>query len=224
VLSGLSGATLVSATSLFTKGVEASQRHTHGHHRHRGKHGGPNNHKKRKGQGYDPVIQTPDAPQPTGPATTADAFCPASGFATGFTAARQFAQSFVALRSGQLTSATVNLTSNDDGVDFTMEIRNADALGRPTDVLATTTIADVAQTLGNQPPRTITGTFASPATVIVGHRYALVVTGVPNQQFAFEIAENDPCADGNFFFDPSASGTFDALSNVDLVFATFVTA
>src|SRR4051812_9408734 len=203
VLRGLSSSALVLATSRFVESADARthQRHHKNHHQSHGKH----NKKKSK-----PVVQPPGEMPPAtpGPTTTADAFCPTAAPNVALGSARRFAQSFVALRSGQLTSASVNLVANLEGANFALEIRNVDATGTPSDVLA----------------RTITGTFATPATVVAGQPYALAITGEPGNPFGVEGQQFNPCPDGFLFIDTDASETFQRKDAPDLVFATSVTA
>src|SRR3954469_10198490 len=219
-LRGLSSTALVLATSRFVESADARTHHTHhkNHHQSHGKH----NKKKSK-----PVVQLPGEMPPAtpGPTTTADAFCPTAAPNVALGSARRFAQSFVALRSGQLTSASVNLVANLEGANFALEIRNVDVTGTPSDVLARTSIANVpAIDFFNDPPRTITGTFATPATVVAGQPYALAITGEPGNPFGVEGQQFIPCPDGFLFIDTDASETFQRKGAPDLVFATSVTA
>jgi hypothetical protein len=155
-----------------------------------------------------------------GPVTTADAACP--GPYPDLTNAPQNAQTFRALRSGQLTSASVEPNSNDEGADFAMEIWSVNQANFPSTVLASTMITDVPAPIAPG-PRTLTGTFAAPATVVAGVRYALVITGQPNQFRLGGYATNS-CLDGNYFLGATTDGAFTAQPTADLGFATFVTA
>jgi hypothetical protein len=152
----------------------------------------------------------------------ADATCPGPGN-SAVTGPRRFAQTFVALRSGQLTSATIELDGSQDGADFVVEIRAVDESGVPTTtVLATTTVDNVPSTPLGSPPRAITAFFATPATVIAGQTFALSLTVGVSQAFAVDAHDNNPCGDGRLFADPFADGTFNPVGNVDMVYATFV--
>jgi hypothetical protein len=153
--------------------------------------------------------------------TTADAACP--GPYIGMTFGPRFAQTFRALRSGQLTRAAVELHSNDAGADFDMEIWSVDAANAPSTVLAGTTIANVPETVAPG-PRTLAATFPAPATVVAGLRYALVITGRLNQTFRLWAHGDDLCPDGIFFIATTPTGAFTAAPTSDLGFATFVTA
>src|SRR3954462_6727970 len=130
-------------------------------------------HRKKKGNG-SPPSSPPTSPPPSPPASpppgriaTADATCGASG---GRVIGLRLAQTFLALRSGQLTSATVFLSTNDSGADIDVEIWSTDGAGSPGEVLAGVAIADVAATdaPGGDPPRRLSATFSGPATVVAG--------------------------------------------------------
>jgi hypothetical protein len=161
------------------------------------------------------------APGPVGPVTTADAAC--SGTYTWFNVELRHAQTFRALRSGQLTSASVVLHSNDEGADFDMEIWSVNEANAPSAVLAGTTIANVPATIAPG-PRTLTGTFPAPTTVVAGLRYALVITAQPDETVDLLGRFNNPCPDGNYFTADTTDEAFTASPTNDLGFATFVTA
>ena len=160
-------------------------------------------------------------PASPGPVTTADAACLSKH--TSFSGHLRNAQTFRALRSGQLTSASVELYHNDEGADFDMEIWSVNAANEPSAVLAGTTIANVPATIPPG-PRTLTGSFAAPATVVAGIRYALVIAGRVNQSSGIYGLPADECPDGIWFFATTPSGAFTASPGNDLGFATFVTA
>jgi hypothetical protein len=161
-------------------------------------------------------------PDPVGPVTTADATCLDADENKAF--GLRLVQTFRALRSGHLTSASVELTDNVAGADFDMEIWSVDQDNVPNAVLAGVTIADVPAT-GGGVLRTLSGTFPGPATVVAGLRYALVVTIVgPNQSFGLHYATIDNCPDGNMFQVVPGGGPLVSEPTSDLVFATFVTA
>src|SRR5687768_3799203 len=175
--------------------------------------------KKNNGESTSPPPTPPASP---GPVTTTDARC-LSGAVLGGQTGPRLAQTFVAKRSGQLTSASVVLFFNEEGADFELEIREVDVGGTPTStVLASTLIADVPAT-GAQ-TRSILGTFDSPTTVVAGEVYALVVTETTGLNHSFFISGSNTCLDGILFRDELVDGTFDPYSDKDLVYATFVTA
>jgi hypothetical protein len=160
-------------------------------------------------------------PAAAGPVTAADAACPGP-YPTNTLHPRN-AQTFRALRSGQLTSASVAIYLNPEGADFDMEIWSVNQANAPNAVLAGTTIANVPETVAPG-PRTLTGTFAAPATVVAGLRYALVITGQPGQSFGLLANGSNPCPDGMLFYATTTDGAFTALPTADMGFVTFVTA
>jgi hypothetical protein len=158
-------------------------------------------------------------PDPVGPVTTADAACPSNHI--NWSGWPRNAQTFRALRSGQLTSASVALHHNDEGADFDLEIWSVDGANAPSTVLAGTTIANVPATPAPG-PRTLSGTFPAPATVVAGLVYALVIRGRAGQASGIW-ANTDACPDGIWFY-ANLTGAFTASPGIDLEFATFVTA
>jgi hypothetical protein len=178
-------------------------------------------HRKKKNNG-ETISPPPTPPAAPGPVTTADARCLSAPPAIGEQTGPRLAQTFVAKRSGQLTSASVVLYFNEAGADFELEIREVGVGGTPTStVLASTVIANVPASVQT---RSILGTFDSPATVVAGEVYALVVTETTGLNHSFFINGSDPCLDGILFRDELVNDTFDPRSSQDLVYATFVTA
>jgi hypothetical protein len=165
------------------------------------------------------ILSAPQ-PGPDAPITSADAACVSQH--TSFSTYPRNAQTFRALRSGQLTSASIELYSNVEGADFDMEIWSVDGANAPSTVLAGTTIANVPATPPG--PRTLTGTFAAPATVVQGLLYALVITGRAGQSSGIYGLPTDACPDGIWFYATTPNGAFTAYPGSDLGFATFVTA
>lgn len=170
-------------------------------------------HKKRKKK-RKPQTTPPPAP----PVAYADASCSASGVAV--TAVRN-AQTFLALRSGQLTSATIYLVQNSAGVSLALEIWSVDGAGQPSARLAGETVANIA---ADSTTRPITVTFTVPAQVTAGTRYAVVVTRASGSSAAYESAGSNPCPDGQNWFSTTPSGPFTSNSAFDLHFETVVTA
>jgi hypothetical protein len=160
---------------------------------------------------------------PPGPITMADATCrPATPIS--FTGFRRYAQTFVAQRSGQLTSAAFTLNFSKAGGAFNLEIRAVDMAGTPSTVLASTAISNVPATGDTDPPRTVTGVFAAPAAVVAGQIYALTVTDVANLTYDIQVGGDDPCPYGIAFLDALADGSFMPQATYDLTFTSFVTA
>lgn len=191
------------------------------HHTKRKKH-------KHQHEQHDPAI-TPSPPLPSDPVTTADAAC-ALPWWGALAYQLRYAQTFRALRSGQLTSASFGLTYNEEGTSFELAVREIDPEGKPGYVLARTTITNVPATNVGVPPlesipaRTVTGVFATPATVVGGQFYALTVTGTAPYSFYIQAAPDNPCLDGMVFLDRDANGAFYAQESWDMAYSTFVTA
>src|SRR5262249_60661650 len=96
----------------------------------------------------------------------------------------EFAQPFTALNTGELTRAQVltNKASGSTG-DYVFSINTVDGSDVPTTtVLASTTIPNTTVPEGETP---LVGSFAAPADVVSGQRYALVISrpGGTNQFF-----------------------------------------
>lgn len=211
------GGTAVGLTALQVPGwADAKKKHDSDRKRKRkGKH-------KKKKNTVETTSPQPTPPPVQAPVTTVDAGC-LSALPISEQTGPRLAQTFVAKRSGQLTSATVVLYFNEGGADFKLEIRDVGVGGTPTStVLASAVIANVPAT-GAQ-TRTILGAFDSPATVVAGEVYALVVTETTGLNHSFLTNGTNPCLDGILFRDELVDGTFDPYPGKDLVYATFVTA
>lgn len=174
--------------------------------------------KKGKGKGKK-KRRNGQAPLTGGPVARPDAFCLATGGAFGTS---RVSQTFRALRSGQLTSASVVLVGYDTGA-IDMEIWSVNQSNVPQAILAGTTIAVAAQA---EPKQTVTGTFAAPATVVAGLRYALVITpqsGPDVYGVSLEGSQGNPCTDGNVFQLGIGGVPFRAELDWDVHFTTVVT-
>lgn len=175
--------------------------------------------KKRKHKVRTSPPPTPPTPPAPGPVSYADARCDATGVSSNEVRA---AQTFRALRSGQLTSATFYLYDVSAGVTLDVEIWSVDGSGKPNTVLAGATVSPVPETLELMP---LTVTFAGPATVAVGLRYALVVTRTSGGATALAQNYGNPCPDGQAFTAPSSTSVaFSPDGSYDFRFETVVTA
>jgi hypothetical protein len=148
----------------------------------------------------------------------ADAACVAKG--DRITGAR-LAQTFRALHTGQLTSASIFLDENQAGVDLDVEIWSVGETGAPSTMLAGTTLIDLPATTAPGPHQ-LTATFAAPASVVQGLRYALVVQG-PSGQYIWLGSASSPRPEGSGFFANQPGDPWRSFI-VDLYFATTVTA
>ncbi|MFT4039083.1 MAG: hypothetical protein QM692_12935, partial [Thermomicrobiales bacterium] len=133
----------------------------------------------------------------------------------------RIAQTFRARRTGQLTSASVFLQSNDAGMDFEIEIWSVNESAAPGAFLARATVADVPLTAFPD-SRRLTASFPNPAAVTGGTQYAIVVTKGDNSSLA--VSAGNPCADGNIFYAGEVTDPFFPATTVDLHFETIVTA
>jgi hypothetical protein len=124
---------------------------------------------------------------------------PVGGTSYGGTGARM-AQTFTALNSGKVTSAQVHLHQEETPftTDVTVQIASVDALGVPIEnVLATTTIPFCAIPVG-QPGELVTASFDSPAAVVAGQQYALVLStpGGSDGLYGWRFKDGDPLPNG----------------------------
>jgi hypothetical protein len=147
-----------------------------------------------------------------------------SGAVIGQGANSRGAQTFTAQNTGPLTRAQVEIDKIGDPGDWVLSINAVDGLGAPTNtVLGATTIPDGSVPNGVS---TLTGNFASPATVTAGQRYALVFTRPSSDSLRIRYSFTNPCA-GFAFFSQGPTETFEAIcagatNDCDLVFAVFV--
>jgi hypothetical protein len=167
---------------------------------------------KKKGRGKGKKRRRPRA--------SIDARCIATGEDAGNGVPR-VAQTFRAQRSGKLTSASVLLVQNDAGADVDIEIWSVDQANAPSAFLSGATVADLPATV---PPATrpLTTAFPSPATVVAGTRYALVLTKSLTTRFA--ASGSDPCPDGVASYVPTLDAPWATAPLADIHFETMVTA
>jgi hypothetical protein len=127
-------------------------------------------------------------------------------------------QTFTALRTGWVIRAQTEILNFGSGGDFTMQILDTDAAGVPVDgVLGAATVPDAAVPSG---PSTLAATLTSPAPVVAGHTYALVVTRP--SFFDIEDRGGNPCPGGEYE-SPDQTSPFVALNACcDWVFQVFV--
>ena len=133
------------------------------------------------------------------------------------------AQTFTAQNTGALTRAQVEIDKIGNPGDWILSINAVDGLGTPTNtVLGATTIPDASVPSG---VGTLTGDFASPATVTAGQRYAVVFTRPASDTLRIRYSVVNACP-GDAFFSFSQTDPFGYVCvnpNVcDLVFAVFV--
>jgi hypothetical protein len=110
----------------------------------------------------------------------ADADCTGLNFPYPEDTNMNLAQTFTAERSGAISSAQVKISKAFDPPygDVKMDIVTVDSSGSPTDnVLASTTLSESTISLGPY-GSLVTGIFSSPASVVAGQKYALVLTSM----------------------------------------------
>jgi hypothetical protein len=134
----------------------------------------------------------------------------------------RWAQTFIPSVSGPLTSAqvTVRRPTGTSG-DFTLRIAPVDAGGFPTnEVLASAVVDDAA--IPEASATMITALFDTPASVVGGQQYALVVTRPDD--YRIKMVTN-PCADGGeAYYSPDQTAAFgDFINDPDLSYFVYVT-
>jgi hypothetical protein len=164
-----------------------------------------------------------DLPLPPGPITRVDATCPINtgGFLIT-TGDQRIAQTFIALRTGPLVQATVEILKGPGSTgDYILRLSPVDASGIPTnDVIAASVVADRFVT---DVFATLTFGFSNPATVVAGTQYALVLTRPGSDQLEAIGTFDNPCA-GRAFSSPSQTAPFvEDDEGFDMTFTTFVT-
>ncbi|MFT4038420.1 MAG: hypothetical protein QM692_09590 [Thermomicrobiales bacterium] len=160
-------------------------------------------------------------PTPPGPVALKDATCTFTEFSPAGYGLKRSAQTFRAIRTGQLTSASVIINSNPAISDIDVEIWSVNQSNAPSAFLAGTTVADVPLVaVGNT--YTLSATFPTPAAVVSGTRYALVLT-TPGT-VSFVVSFTDPCADGAAYSQTTVNSPWDAGLQADLYFETVVVA
>jgi hypothetical protein len=146
-----------------------------------------------------------------------DASCP--GPRDNLRGASRWAQTFRALNSGPLTSVQFEARSTGTPRDVTVEIRTFSGGDPFTGALLAQTTVPASQITPFLEPASVTATFASPAEVVAGQPYALVIReqtpeGEPTSlQVSFRTG--NPCP-GEFY----SNGV--PHPDEDMVFATFV--
>jgi hypothetical protein len=152
-----------------------------------------------------------------------DASCagPPESFQTN-TGVSRHAQTFTAQNTGTLTSAELAVFKTGTAGDWIVDILDTSA-GIPVDgVLATATVDDTTvPDMGSL----ITANFATPASVIAGHLYALEFSRPASTQTGEGERDGDDCP-GQLFGAAAAPGTFSAAGHTgaDMVFSITVNA
>jgi len=208
LISGASATALALAAARFAGNVEAKKK------------GKKKKKKKNKKPSTTPQPQTPVTPAT--PVTKADAVCPEptnDAYAIGGVDWR-LAQTFTALTSGALVKADLLLSEPMGSLgDYVLRIAPADGAGVPTNIiLAETAVLDISVPTGKS---TVSFSFASPASVVAGNSYALVLTRPGSDKLVWLGHIGNSCS-GTTYFSDSQNGPFVPVGNLDLIFQTFV--
>ncbi len=163
--------------------------------------------------------KTAQPPQTRPLAERLDANCPAASGASHV--ANLPALTFVPRRSGLLTRARVLLFDSQAGQDFKLFLTRVDAAGLPIEVvLASEEVRDLPATGPGNAPQPLAATFADPAFVSKGTRYALVI--VSEQGFQLALGQTGQCPDSLAYDDTNRDGVFTPFPDRDFAFETFV--
>jgi hypothetical protein len=150
-----------------------------------------------------------------------DANCPGPpDDGTTLAANARIAQTFTAAHTGTVARAEVALNKEASGGPFSMQILDTNSSGVPVNgVLGSATVPDSSVPDGNT---TLVGTFSSPASVVAGHLYALVVSR-PDDWFLTD-RHGDPCP-GEEIYSPDQTSPFQPPMGpvqYDFVYSLFV--
>jgi hypothetical protein len=132
----------------------------------------------------------------------------------------RLAQTFTAIASGKLVRAELRLTEPAGSLgDYVLRLSTVNGAGFPTNsVLAAAEVLDLDVPSGQS---TVTFTFDSPASVVAGTDYALVLTRPGADELVWAGHTGNSC-DGTAFLSPTQNDPFVAVGNIDFVFKTFV--
>lgn len=158
--------------------------------------------------GSPPPPESPPPPPP--PPPTGPGFCAASASAGAVSGSQRFAQTFLPPAGTTLTKAQVLMRINPINFSLTFQIRTVDGAGTPTSTsLGTEIVSNIPATAIADPPRLVEATFDPQVTITPGQLHALVVTATDAAGFALQNnSGNNPCPDGQRFFDSAANNTF----------------
>ncbi len=131
------------------------------------------------------------------------------------------AQTFTAIRSGELVKATIPVTSElDTETNFVLQVSPLDSEGVPTDEV----LAEATDRIGRAPAAVdvLEFNFADPSSLEAGVDYALVLSRPTGFEFIWR-ADLDNLCGGRVFVSRNREEPFQEFSGVvDLLFETFV--
>jgi hypothetical protein len=147
----------------------------------------------------------------TGPANDAFAITALNG---------RLSQTFTALKSGKLVKAQLLLSEPAGSLgSYVLRLAPVDGAGVPTNgVLAEAAVSDANVPTGQS---TVSFTFATPASIVAGTTYALVVTRPGSDKLVWLGQTGNNCT-GTAYFSDSQIAQFVVLGNLDFNFQTFV--
>jgi hypothetical protein len=180
------------------------------------------NQKRRKRKKQTTLSPPSPLPPPSGPGLRPVASClGTSTVSLGGPGNRRVAQTFTAVASGPLVRADIQIRKEAESIgDYFLHLGAVNAFGVPTnEVLAFTSLANINVPDGAS---TISFSFANPAAVVAGVRYALVLTRAGSGALGWEGSLGDTCA-GQAFFSLDQTAPFDtSVGEIDLHFTAFV--
>jgi hypothetical protein len=154
-----------------------------------------------------------------------EANCPPSFTMTSVSrgADQRLAQTFTAIRTGSVVRAQAWINKVTAGANFELQILATDATGKPVNgILGSATIPDATVPLIASGTTRVAGTFSSPAGVVAGQQYALVVSRPGGTEFLVAERSGNPCP-GREFTSSSQTNPFVAEDiTFDAVFQVFV--
>jgi hypothetical protein len=213
VLSGLTGGLL--ATGIFSLADDAEARRKGNGRNKRNKNKNRNNGKNKNNKNENKKAKT-----------RLDATCSGAGEEEAAHTAGEVrvAQTFTAIRRGELVKATIPVTSElDTETNFVLQLSPLDGEGIPTDeVLAESTTRIDAPPDVSDLNFVLEFDFADPFSVEAGVDYALVLSRPTGFEFVWR-ADLDNLCGGRVFVSRNPEETFQEFSGVvDLLFETFV--
>jgi hypothetical protein len=145
------------------------------------------------------------------------------------------AQTFTPTRSGELTSAQVTMflfTPGDPPTDpISLEIADLNGDGYPVEPALATAVIPASAVTAKQPApgvppnpaSLVTGAFNTPAAVVAGHHYALVLRTTSSLNYAVSLADGSSYPEGTVLFGSQyVAGGWFQISSYDMIFATYI--
>jgi hypothetical protein len=131
----------------------------------------------------------------------------------------RIAQTFTALRSGDLISAEIEAEGPGLSGELVLRLAPLDSAGLPTNNVLSEAVVAVADL--PKEPATIRFEFSNPFRVVAGTEYALVLTRFAGGGFAWNGQSGNPCS-GRSLGSADQTAPFTETEGLDLIFTTFV--